>query len=54
MEFPKCKAQADFEDLAQALIEVLASFNNEQQIQVFEYAQSILLENNAQARKTRK
>lgn len=53
MEFPKCKAQEQFEDLAKELIKIIATFSDEQQTAVFEYAQAIKLENNKNNRRVK-
>lgn len=39
--FPKCKEQKYFEDLAFNLIKVLAELTTEKQMDIFEYAQNV-------------
>lgn len=44
-DFPKCKAQKEFEDLAKELIKVLATLPEAKQIDVFEYLQTVAFRN---------
>lgn len=41
LDFPKCKQQKDFEDLAINLIKVMAQMTAEKQITLFEFAQDL-------------
>jgi len=42
--FPPCKQQKEFEDLAVELIKVLATLDENKQIDIFEYAQNVAYE----------
>lgn len=41
IDFPKCKHQKEFEELAKELIKVMSELDTDQQIDIFEYAQNV-------------
>lgn len=45
-EFPACKAQLFFEDIMQELINIMSEMEESKVIDIFEYAQSVLIRNN--------
>ena len=46
IEIPNCKEQLFFEQIVKELVKVLADFETTDVIRVFEFAQSIIRENN--------
>ena len=45
-KFPACKAQLFFEDIMQELINIMSGMEQSEVIDIFEYAQSVLIRNN--------
>lgn len=45
-KFPACKAQLFFEDIMTELINIMSEMEEAKVIDIFEYAQSVLIRNN--------